>query len=64
MNKGLREKLHVDHDLESVFIDAYAKQEWNIADEGQQIAFDRESEKLWRLYSELPNFDFKSMLDL
>ena len=64
MNKGLREKLHVDHDLESVFIDAYAKQEWNIADEGQQMAFDRESEKLWRLYSELPNFEFKSMEDI
>ena len=64
MNRQLKEKFHLQTDLEAVFIDAYAKQPWNINDQSQQEAFDRETENLWNLYHLLPNFDFKSIEDI
>ena len=40
-NKQLQERFHLKHDLEAVFIDSWAKQDWNLDDLSQQQAFDR-----------------------
>ena len=52
MNNQLHEKFHLETDLEAVFIDSWAKQEWNLNDPLQQEAFDRETEhSLWMVCS-------------
>ena len=64
MNQQLREKFHINRTLEAVFIDSYAKQEWNLDDALQQEAFTRETTKLWNLYSNNSKFEFKTIQDI
>ena len=63
-NKQLQERFHLTHDLEAVFIDSWAKQDWNLDDESQQEAFDRESTKLWDLFTSMTSFEFKTIQDV
>ena len=63
-NKQLKERFHLEHDLDAVFIDSWAKQDWNLEDESQQEAFDRESTKLWDLFSSMTTFEFKTIQDV
>ena len=64
MNQQLREKFHINCTLEAVFIDSYAKQEWNLDDALQQEAFTQETTKLWNLYSNNSQFEFKTIQDI
>ena len=61
MNKQIDEKFYIGIELEAVFIDSWAKQSWNLDDVTQQKAFDRETKKLWSLFSDLPDFQFKGI---
>ena len=38
-NQQFKEKLHLEHDLDGVFIDSYSQQPWNLNDQLQQEAF-------------------------
>jgi len=60
-NEALRKEYHLDHDLDAVFIDSWAKQEWNIEDTTQQEAFDRETEKLWKYATNNAPFAFRTI---
>jgi len=60
-NEHLRRDYHLDHDLDAVFIDSWAKQEWNIPDTIQQEAFDRETEKLWKYAMNNTPFAFRTI---
>ena len=62
MNRQLREKMNVQQDLDGVFIDAFAT--YYPDDEDQQVAFDRETVKLWNFISNNGNFTFKSIQDI
>jgi len=64
MNRQLEEKFHIGMELEAVFIDSWAKQSWNLDDTTQQEAFDRETNKLWSLFSVMPDFEFKGIDDV
>ena len=64
MNAQLKEKFHLENDLQAVFIDSWAKQEWNLADALQQEAFDRETAKLWEIFSSNSKFEFKTIQDV
>ena len=64
MNSQLHEKFHLETDLEAVFIDSWAKQPWNLNDPLQQEAFDRETLKLWNIFSTSPTFEFKTIQDV
>ena len=64
MNAQLHEKFHLEQNLTAVFIDSWAKQEWNLNDPLQQEAFDRETEKLWTIFSNNPTFEFKTIQDV
>ena len=64
MNRQLQEKFHLTRDLDAVFIDSWAKQDWNLDDETQQEAFNRETAKLWNLFSDLDQFEFKTIQDV
>ena len=64
MNAQLKEKFHLEINLQAVFIDSWAKQEWNIADALQQEAFERESAKLWEIFSSNSKFEFKTIEDV
>ena len=64
MNAQLHEKFHLEQNLTAVFIDSWAKQEWNLNDPLQQEAFDRETEKLWTILSNNPTFEFKTIQDV
>ena len=64
MNTQLKEKFHLENDLQSVFIDSWAKQEWNLGDTLQQEAFDRETTKLWEIVSSNGKFEFKTIEDV
>ena len=64
MNRQLREKFHLEFDLDAVFIDSWAKQDWNIDDFIQQEVFAREVTKLWALFSTNTKFEFKTIQDV
>ena len=38
-NQQFKEKLHLEQDLDGVFIDSYSQQPWNLNDQLQQEAF-------------------------
>ena len=61
MNRQLKEKFHIEKDLDAVFIDSWAKQDWNLDDFIQQEAFTRETSKLWNLFSSYSTFEFKTI---
>merc|ERR1719495_2378711 len=47
-NSQLRDKFHINQTLQGVFIDAMSQVSWAKDDEPQQIAFQRETAKLWK----------------
>ena len=49
-NKQLQARFVLEKDLDVVFIDSWSQQPWNLDDELQQIAFQRESKIIY------PNF--------
>ena len=53
-----------DVDLQGVFIDAWSQQPWNIADEDQQEAFERETAKLWEFAKQNELFAFRTIEDV
>jgi len=63
-NAGLHEHFDIPLNLSCVFIDSWAKQEWNLNDPYQQEAFDRESSKLWDIVNNTKPFEFKSLEDI
>merc|ERR1712136_400936 len=63
-NAGLHEHFDIPLNLSCVFIDSWAKQEWNLNDPYQQEAFDRESNKLWDIVNNTKPFEFKSLEDI
>merc|ERR1712136_547107 len=63
-NAGLHEHFDIPDNLSCVFIDSWAKQEWNLDDPYQQEAFDRESSKLWDIVNNTKPFEFKSLEDI
>jgi len=65
-NALLHNKTHMpsDVDLQGVFIDAWSQQPWNIADENQQKAFERETAKLWEFAKQNELFTFRTIEDV
>ena len=63
-NKQLQARFHVKRDLDAVFIDSWSQQPWNVDDELQQIAFHRETQKLWDSFSSKESFEFKTVEDV
>ena len=61
-NRQLKEKLNIPVTLDGVFIDAFAT--FYPEDENQQVAFQRETAKLWDFISSKGNFKFKSIQDI
>ena len=64
MNRQLHEKFHLEKNLSVVFIDSFAKQPYNLNDPVQQEAFNRETLKLWNIFSNNPTFEFKTIEDI
>ena len=60
-NALLQEKLHLDIELQGVFIDAWSQQPWNVDDQDQQEAFERETTKLWEFSSQNEMFQFRTI---
>ena len=63
-NGLLQEKFHINVTLDGVFIDSWYQQEWNIDDEAQQIAFQRETSKLWEFVKQNEIFEFRTVGDV
>ena len=63
-NKQLQARFVLEKDLDVVFIDSWSQQSWNLEDELQQVAFKRETKKLWDLFSVMDNFAFKTIQDV
>lgn len=64
MNRQLQEKFHLNKTFDAVFIDSWARQNFSLDDESQQIAYARETAKLWSLFSGLEGFQFKTISDV
>ena len=60
-NKQIQARFHVEKDLDAVFIDSWSQQTWNLEDQLQQIAFQRETKKLWDSFSSKESFEFKTV---
>ena len=63
-NRQLEEKFHINRTIPGVFIDSWSQQEWNIDDQIQQDAFQRETEKLWVFAKSKDLFEFKTVEDI
>ena len=63
-NNLLQEKFHIELELEGVFIDSWSQQPWNIQDQDQQIAFERETNKLWSFAQGNELFTFRTVGDV
>ena len=63
-NKQIQARFHIEKDLDAVFIDSWSQQTWNLEDQLQQIAFQRETKKLWDSFSIMDNFAFKTIQDV
>ena len=63
-NSLLREKFHIEVDLQGVFIDSWSQQPWNVPDENQQAAFQRETSKLWDFAQQNDLFTFRTVGDV
>ena len=50
--------------LPGAFIDSYAKQPWNLDDNDQQVAFTRETDKLWSFSIGNDLFMFRTVEDV
>merc|ERR1712141_223632 len=60
----LQDKFHIDLNLTGVFIDSWSQQPWNLADQDQQIAFQRETGKLWNFAKNHEQFQFRTVEDV
>merc|ERR1712038_1380138 len=63
-NRELEEKFHINRTIPGVFIDSFSQQVWNIDDQTQQDAFQRETEKLWVFAKSKDLFEFKTVEDI
>ena len=63
-NGFLQEKFHITFNLSAVFIDSWSQQSWNANDQDQQIAFQRETEKLWKFANGNEEFLFRTVDDV
>ena len=63
-NKQLQARFGLEKDLEAVFIDSWSQQPWNLEDQLQQVAFQRETKKLWDRFSGMDGFEFKTIQDV
>ena len=54
----------INKTLDGVFIDSWSQQDWNIGDEGQQVAYKRETSKLWNILKEKEAFQFMTLEDV
>ena len=63
-NGFLQEKFHITFNLSAVFIDSWSQQSWNANDQDQQIAFQRETEKLWKFADGNEEFLFRTVDDV
>merc|ERR1719369_461982 len=63
-NQLLGGKFHIEEQLQGVFIDAWSQQPWNLADETQQDAYRRETEKLWTFLGNHEVFPFRTIEDV
>ena len=63
-NNLLSERFHLNITLPGAFIDSYAKQPWNLDDNGQQTAFSRETNKLWLFSKGNDLFMFRTVEDV
>ena len=63
-NRQLKARFHVEKNLEAVFIDSWSQQPGFLDDELQQVAFQRETKKLWDRISAMDAFEFKSIQDV
>ena len=63
-NRQLEEKFHINRTIPGVFIDSWSQQDWNINDQIQQDAFQRETEKLWVYAKSKDLFEFKTVEDI
>ena len=64
LNRQIQERYHIDITLEGVFIDSWSQQPWNINDQDQQDAFNRETSKLWSLSESKDIFEFRTVEDV
>ena len=64
LNNNLKEKLSLKTDLAGVFIDSWSQTENHIDNEEEQIAFKRETEKLWNFVQNHDEFGFKTVADV
>ena len=63
-NKALQDMFHINITLTGVFVDSFSQQPWNIPDENQQLAFHRETSKLWTEMMEKEPFEFVTIEDI
>merc|ERR1711860_452944 len=63
-NKQLQARFHVEKNLTAVFIDSWSQKSFNLDDELQQVAYQRETKKLWDTFSAMDGFKFKSIQDV
>ena len=63
-NAVLHEKFHINITLDGVFIDAWSQQPWNTDDDDQQVAFERETSKLWDFTKNKELFEFRTVGDV
>jgi len=61
---GLQERYHLYHNLSAVFIDSWSQMPVNIQDQGQQEAYNRETEKLWNYTNVFMPFEFRTLEDV
>ena len=63
-NAFLDEEFAIGYSLDAVFIDSWAKMPFNLGDQGQQDAFNREAGKLWDFTMTMEPFDFMTIEDV
>ena len=64
VNDQLKEKFHIKQTLDGVFIDAMSQSLDDIDDQDEQIAFQRETAKLWSFSQNRNLFAFKTVEDV
>merc|ERR1719495_925340 len=63
-NEQLQDKFHINQTLQGVFIDAMSQSSWAKDDQAQQVAFQRETAKLWKFAQNSDLFAFKTVEDV
>ena len=63
-NQLLSEKFHLNLTLPGAFIDSFSQQPWNLEDNDQQIAFKRETKKLYSFADCNDVFMFRTVEDV